>query len=357
MKQYKFYDLMDDLPTEVQMAVREARKPFGAEAAKRWGLCETSEAYEIDITQVYPEPRFTVRLNGVGTLPRGDIQAVKAKSKNGKSFLCTVFVASVMGCKDFQFEAVEDGAKVLYFDTEQNERNTAALAKRVYSLMKWSTERNNERFKAYSLRSAAISERLPIIERVVRENAPTVAVIDGVADLLEDFNDVGQSSEIINSLMRLSAENDVAIINVLHTNKRKDDSDMKGHLGTLLLQKASDVFEVKKNEGTFNVSESDCRNIAIPDFSFSIGADGVPIWSPDVKTTKGEEDLMEVLAKMNTIFEGVPDGFTYKELTEKYMMEAAVAERTAKNKIKFAKDSNIIKVDGKKYVLVDNDPI
>ena len=336
MKQYKFYDLMDDLPKEVQMAVREARKPFGVEAAKRWGLCETSEAYEIDITQVYPEPRFTVRLNGVGTLPRGDIQAVKAKSKNGKSFLCTVFVASVMGCKDFQFEAVEDGAKVLYFDTEQNERNTAALAKRVYSLMKW---------------------RLPIIERAVRENAPTVVVIDGVADLLEDFNDVGQSSEIINSLMRLSAENDVAIINVLHTNKRKDDSDMKGHLGTLLLQKASDVFEVKKNEGTFNVSESDCRNIAIPDFSFSIGADGVPIWSPDVKTTKGEEDLKEVLAKMNTIFEGAPDGFTYKELTEKYMMEAAVAERTAKIKIKFAKDSSIIKVDGKKYVLVDNDPI
>ena len=37
MKQYKFYDLMDDLPKEVQMAVREARKPFGAEAAKRWG--------------------------------------------------------------------------------------------------------------------------------------------------------------------------------------------------------------------------------------------------------------------------------------------------------------------------------
>lgn len=354
MKQYKFYDLMDDLPTEVQMAVREARKPFGAEAAKRWGLCEASEAYEIDITQVYPEPRFTVRLNGVGTLPMGDIQAVKAKSKNGKSFLCSVFVASVLGCEDFQFKAVEDGAKVLYFDTEQNERNTAALAKRVYSLMKWSTERNNERFKAYSLRSAAISERLPIIERAIRENAPTMAVIDGIADLLEDFNDVGQSSEIINYLMRLSAENDVAIVNVLHTNKRKDDSDMKGHLGTLLLQKASDVFEVKKNDGIFNVTESDCRNVSIPDFSFSIGADGVPIWSPDIKATKVEEELMDVMAKMNTIFGGVPDGFTYKELTEKYMMEAAVSERTAKNKIRFAKDSNIIKVMGKQYVLVDD---
>jgi hypothetical protein len=184
-----------------------------------------------------------------------------------------------------------------------------------------------------------------------------LAVIDGVADLLEDFNDVGQSSKIINSLMRLSAENDVAIINVLHTNKRKDDSEMKGHLGSLLLQKASDVFEVKRNGDTFNVTESDCRNIAIPDFSFSIGGDGVPIWSPDMRTNKEEENLMEVIGKMNIIFEGTSDGFTYKELAEKYMMEAAVSERTAKNKIKFAKDSNIIKAEGKKYVLVDNDPI
>lgn len=36
------------------------------------------------------------------------------------------------------------------------------------------------------------------------------------------------------------------------------------------------------------------------------------------------------------------------------MMEAAVSERTAKNKIRFAKDSNIIKVMGKQYVLVDD---
>lgn len=357
MRQYNFYALRDELPREVQEAVREAQKPFDAEAAKRWGLCEVSDAYEIDITQTYPEPRFTVRLNGVGTLPRGDIQAVKAKSKNGKSFLCTIFAASILGCRDFQFEAVESGAKVLYFDTEQNKRNTAALAKRVYALMRWSTARNNAKFKAYSLRSAAISERLPIIERAVVENAPTVAVIDGVADLLEDFNDVGQSSEIINFLMRLSAENDVAIINVLHTNKRKEDSDMKGHLGSLLLQKASDVFEVKKDSDTFNVTESDCRNIAIADFSFSIGEDGVPVWSPDMRTTKEEENLMEVVGKMNLIFQGVPDGFTYKELTEKYVMEAAVSERTAKNKIKFAKDFNIIKAEGKKYVLVNNDPI
>lgn len=354
MMRYDFYDLMCELPQEVQMAVQETRKPFDAETAKLWGLCETSDAYRIDLTKVYPEPRYTLRRNGVGTLPRGDIQAVKAKSKNGKSFLCAILAASVMGCKDFQFETVEDGATVLYFDTEQNERNTAALAKRVHSLMGWNTGQNNERFKVYSLRSVEISERLPIIEWVVKDYAPTLAIIDGVADLLEDFNDVGQSSEIINSLMRLSAENDVAIINVLHTNKRKDDSDMKGHLGTMQLQKSSDVLEVKKNGDIFNVTVTDCRNIAISDFSFSIGMDGVPVWSPDVNTTKGEERLMEVTGKMNAIFDGASGGFTYKELTEKYMVEATVSERTAKNRIRFAKDSNIIKAVDKQYFLADD---
>ena len=44
----------------------------------------------------------------------------------------------------------------------------------------------------------------------------------------------------------------------------------------MLLQKASDVFEVKKDNGTFNVTETDCRNQPIEDFAFSIDGNGIP---------------------------------------------------------------------------------
>ena len=171
MKQYKFYDLMDDLPIEVQMAVREARKPFGVEAAKHWGLCETSESYEIDITQIYPEPRFTVRLNGVGTLPRGDIQAVKAKSKNGKSHFCAILCASVLGCNDFGFTSNFPDASVLLCDTEQAAYNSVKIVRKIHALLGWPTHEPNDRLKALNLRSYAPKERMRKLPRRPRDCA------------------------------------------------------------------------------------------------------------------------------------------------------------------------------------------
>jgi len=350
--QFKPYGLTDKLPQEIADAVEMAKRPFDSKIARDWGLCEILKSYEIDITQEYPEPLYTIRKNGVGTLPRGDIQAIKAKSKNGKSFLSTILTACVLGCGDFGFEAVEEKSKVLYFDTEQNERNTAALARRVYSLMGWSRNKNSERFKAFSLRRAAINERRNVIKEQIEENAPTMAVIDGVADLLDDFNDVAQSNAVINSLMNLSAKYDVAILAVLHTNKRKEDSGMKGHLGTLLLQKSSDVFEVKKEGDIFRVTETDCRNIPVPDFSFTIGADGVPIWQPCLSISREMEKVAKERSRMGKIFSTVADGLTYTELYGKYTIENAVSESTAKSKIRFAKEKNILYADSSgKYFL------
>lgn len=363
MTEYRMFALSDTLPQAVKTAVLKAKRPFDSETAKRWGLLQGDEDCLIDITTDYPEPKFTIRMDGTGTLPRGDLQAIKAKSKNGKSFLCAILIASVMGCDRFKFEAVEQGATVLYFDTEQNKRNTAALAKRVYSLMGWNTDHNEARFKAFSLRSKTISERLPIVVRQVEKNKPTAAFVDGVADLLEDFNDVEQSNRLINTLMRLSADTDTAIVCVLHTNKRKEDTNMKGHLGTILLQKASDVFEVEKDKSTFFVTETDCRNIAISDFAFAIDESGVPTIAPDGKTTQAEQKeenkVFEVVGIMTEVFEktdAAKQGINYNDLKEAYKVYGTCSDGTAKERIRFAKAHNIIKVsDNQKYLLAIDD--
>lgn len=302
--------------------------------------------YEIDLSVEYPEPKYTLKLSGIGTLPRGDIQAIKAKSKNGKSFLCSIFIASMFGCKDFGFETLENEPVVLYFDTEQNQRNTAKLAKRVHALLRWDTKKNRKGFHPYALRTMDTAQRLPFIKKMTSERKPTIAFIDGIADLIDNFNDVEQSAHLINDLMKLSGENDCCVCCVLHTNKAKDDSGMKGHLGTMLLQKASDVFEVKKEGDTFNVTETDCRNQPVDEFAFSIDGHGFPISAQTQKVAKEQQkEQQEIDAIKKTLDKVFADAgeLSYAEMVKSYVLNADVSETTAKRRIATAKETGLVK--------------
>ncbi len=322
------------------------------DAEKAQGQCPTS--YEIDLARQYDEPRYLLRINGVGTIPRGDIQAVKAKSKNGKSFLCSIIAAGVLGNTDFGMECAEYQQAVLYFDTEQCERNTASLARRVHRLMGWPTDRNNQRFRVYSLRSLPTDERLGLIIGTVKEHRPALVVIDGVVDLLDDFNSIEQSSKLIAKLMELSAECDCAITCVLHTNKA--DNNMRGHLGAMLLQKCSDTYEVVKSGNTFSVSQTDCRNMPVEDFAFSIDANGIPYSTATAVNIKQQE-------KMDSIKDGMIEAFgsvqtlTRAALAKRYMAASGVVKDTAYSHIRKGLEFGVLKSDKDYIILAENSPV
>lgn len=306
---------------------------------------EAENAYLIDLAKAYPEPKFTLGLNGVGTLPIGDIAAIKAKSKNGKSFLCSIFIAAMFGDKRFGFDSMMDEPTILYFDTEQNARNTAKLVRRVHQMMGWPTDENKDCFKAFSLRTMADAERLPYIVQAIERLKPQAVFIDGIADLIPDFNNIEDSCGLILELMRLSGQHDCVIVNVLHENKSKDDSGMKGHLGTLLLQKCSDVFQVKKEGVYFNVCETDCRNVPVCDFSFCIDGFGIPYpgEAPSVaRLAEKEAALRKVLKK---VFEGKPE-LIKDELAMNIAGYEGVSESTGKRRV----------VDAIKMELIEYEP-
>ena len=179
-------------------------------------------------------------------MPRGDISAVKSKAKNGKSFLESILVSGLFGYRGMGIKMLVQGApKVLYFDTEQARSNTAKMAKRIYTMSGWDINYNKyDLFRMYSLRTMSTDERVEYIKKEIGARQPDFVVIDGISDLIEDFNNIEQSNNIVGEMMRLSAEYNWHISCVLHTNKSAQDSNMRGHLGTILLNKASDVFEV-----------------------------------------------------------------------------------------------------------------
>jgi RecA-family ATPase len=308
--------------------------------------------YEIHLSKEYSEPKYTLSLNGVGTIPRGDIQAIKAKSKNGKTFLSSIFMASVFGCKDFGFDAAETSPTVLYFDTEQNERNTAMFVRRVHTLLNWDIHNDHEGLHAYTLRTMDMLQRFPFIQKTVNEKKPTMVIIDGIADLIANFNDEELSYAFLGELAKLSTDNDCAIVCVLHTNKSKDDNNMKGHLGSALTQKSSDVFEVRKVGDIFSVTETENRNQNIDDFSFVIDSNGIPHTTATIRESQERVKEDDFRAHLKEAFGDKPE-MSYTELVQAYQLNMAVGERTAKRAVATAKSNKYIKVTNNgKYSLV-----
>jgi len=129
-----------------------------------------------------------------------------------------------------------------------------------------------ERFQMYCLRSYSRQDKLNALKALVFEFKPDVVFVDGVVDLMGNFNEVDDSKNIIEELMRLSTKEvsgvDVAVVCVLHTNKGSDDHNMRGHAGTMLAQKAGVVLEVAKKDGIFTISNSDSRHKEIPEWSY-----------------------------------------------------------------------------------------
>ena len=309
--------------------------------------------YVIDLSVAYPEPHYTLELNGVGSIPCGDIQGVVAKQKQGKTQLCIVLCASLLGCTDFGFKSLVPGARILYADTEQSEANAAKVAVKIHTLMRWPTDESNSRLRVVSLRRKAVKERLPIIVREVRKYKPTTVIVDGLVDLVTDFNDLRESADVIQSLMRLSAECDCAVVCVRHLNKSKDNNTPRGHVGSFLCQKASDVFQVEKSEsGIYNVTQTDCRNRPIDSFAFGLDGHGVPMRTQSMAEAKAEANTAALSKLVREAF-GQDMELSYTELCDRIAAYGGVSLPTAKRRLKAAREFGIISVipETNKYTL------
>ena len=185
--------------------------------------------------------------------------------------------------------------------------------------------------------------------RVAAEK-PDIVFIDGVRDLLQDFNSLEQSNDLIQWLLSLTAEHGCTIVSVLHQNKSKDDGNMRGHLGTELLNKLTDCFEVSKKDGKFLVSCTDSRNVPCADLAFSIDAEGN--FQPEEASSgdKSSARAAEIQRVLKLCFKDKAS-MRYGELVEAYHLEAAVTDRTAKTHIKEAKDNDFISVQNGLYSL------
>lgn len=253
----------------------------------------------VSINDDIASPEYLLQVDGTGLFPRGDICAIKAKAKSGKTFLSSILAAAALGCDDFQIKrysnANDNEDTVLYFDCEQNKANTKYVVVRVHRLARLGMEHDTDRFFGLNLVPSNRDERWQRIEEMIAYCRPALVFIDGIADLITDFNDITQSTDILERLEQAKLKYNVCLACILHENKNADNKNMKGHLGTLLLQKACDVLSVeRKKKGEtefFEVKQTDTRNLPVSDWHFTI-EDGLPVdYTTDDEAEREQERL------------------------------------------------------------------
>lgn len=307
--------------------------------------------YLLDLSLPINEPKFLFSIGGVNTIPEGELIGLKGRAKQGKSQFEYILIAVMLaGVEKCGIKPLLSNYKTLLFDTEQSKVSLKKCCQRAFRCAGMQTNKNSDMFQPYSLRPLSIEERKITIENAIKEEKPDIVFIDGVRDLLQDFNNLEQSSELIQWLLSLTATYGCTIVSVLHQNKSKEDGNMRGHLGTELLNKLTDCFEVSKKDGKFLVTCTDSRNVPCKDVAFSINAEGNFQEEATENKEKSADRATETLRVLGLCFREKSQ-LKYGELINAYQLEGCVSERTAKDRVKEAKQHDAILVQNGLYSL------
>lgn len=209
-------------------------------------------------------------------LSKGNISVVSGKAKSKKSFFCTLIAAHLFSDETtddrFKVNVQEIQGNILYFDTEQAAAECQKVLKRLLILGV-----EEDRIHFYRLRSLGTKERIQFIEKTleVMHNVDVI-ILDGARDLVRSINSEEEATDITNMFMRWTDKYNIHLMTVLHLNKA--DSNLRGHIGSELQNKAESVFHIEKtltnNQSTVKMSHS--RGVEAEPFSFTISEEGVP---------------------------------------------------------------------------------
>ena len=292
--------------------------------------------FVVDFTQPEPEPEFLLEIDGVGVIPAGGLTLVTGAAKQGKTQWLAAMIATAISGQSFGGMRCRNRVKsCLWIDTEQSRYDIGRTINRVYALagIERGTASQAAGLHVLGLFELDPADRREAIEQAVLNIKPELLVIDGVRDLMHDFNSIDDTAALIEwqNWLRGSVPG-MRLIEVLHTNPGGDK--MRGHLGTELNNKLTDKFTVKKENGIFTVThESRGREITTP-FAFAIDAAGQLI-SSTVEAAAGVVDADTAIAEVFPEY-GDPDkpGREFVDALKEYAKRCGLTQKRAREALK-----------------------
>ena len=336
----------------------------------------------LDFDKPYRPPRYTMEREGVPFADVGEIHIISGKPGNGKTGLMAQLIAATLGGQFGNTIARKVGHKVngsddfhelptriLYVDTEQGEDDTIGFKNRVISMSGVSKEDAKEHLKILRLRDTELAkDRWRKILKAIWQMQPTDIFLDGMLDIVEDYNDQKECQPIIRKCMMMATHYDTSLWAVLHENPMVDK--LVGTLGSITQRKVSEIFTVikvkqadlKPNEKRddlpdiyFRVKQNKARGKDVADWLFeyvtSAGGWGQPVEIEDNGTKVVDSKEMQFIKEADERFgkmNWTSAGLSRSEVDSALVNQGVTSNRRKADLINKALDVGIIYKDGTK---------
>ena len=280
------------------------------------------EKYRITPDKQLPKMDFLFRLFGKPCFPRRELVAITGKAKSGKTFVTSMLMAVGSLTPDPSPKGEgsinqlplkrmhEEPLHVLWYDTEQSDESTQdILNNRIIPMMSNGNDATTPLAlwrgaggEAFNVRAVEWKHRRSLLVEAVNMCKPDLVIVDGIRDLVNDINDGVLAQEVMEELLHLATEAECCIVCVLHQNKGGEDHNLRGWIGTELMNKAFEIYSSEKMmpQRIFKLEQTQTRKYDIErPMYYEVNDDGLPVTCGEPSTVEGERQSTERLPQMN----------------------------------------------------------
>jgi hypothetical protein len=242
----------------------------------KWLSVDIEEDF-LDFSLPYEKPPFTLSYNGIPFAPLGGIHAQSGLSGHGKTATLCQYMAAILagqyGGLKYELADVVPNPSVLYVDTEMEQTSTISVKNRVLTMIGRDIQQPQADFKILCLRETETSTlRWRKVLKALYLLRPTVAFIDGLLDLADDFNSNQECQQLIYKCMQIASHYKMSVWCLVHLNP--NGLKLVGHLGSMLERKVTDLFlttkDSSKGETIFSVCHKKARARDVPEWQFRV---------------------------------------------------------------------------------------
>jgi hypothetical protein len=284
-------------------------------------------------------PILTIKGNPIGS--KQSFVCFQGLPKAGKSLYITSAIASAFSSKDIfgmKITLPDNKNKIAYFDTEGSEYDFYQIVNR----LEWQIGRNNlpENLQLFNCREDSPAEIIELINTYLQLNGEIgCLIIDGILDLVNDFNNIVECNQLIQWLKKITKNYNMLVMVVLHLGKK--DKMSLGHLGSFLDRKSQSVLIIEKEKNIMTMKAQylrSCENF-VPISVHNVNGN----W---VETSEGlkVETSLYGLEKDSLIRMALIEPLPYKQLVDSISERTGKGATTVKKIIKdWIADGSIIK--------------